>query len=195
MEKEDLIKVNPKTTLQRPWRSPIEIPELLAPYYKGKRVIEVGCAAGDFIPTWSKYAKRVIGYEYDFERYKLLTDRQDLRGLDNVSLERKLVLAKDIPEADFYYVWLDNKKQRVSIREGLIELGAKGVFAYYGGWSTRDLLNVPEAYKMGMYEYTDEEYEQCADEVIYFHSKELDNRDHYDAQSRTNEFRIIIERL
>ena len=45
--------------LQRPWRGPIEVPETLKDFYKDKVVVEIGCAVGDYLPIWAKYAKKL----------------------------------------------------------------------------------------------------------------------------------------
>ena len=106
-----MISHNPDTLLQRPWRGPIEVPEVLREYYEGKKVIEIGCAAGDYMPTWSKYAESYVGYEKRRDWYSRAVGRQDIG--DNVTFLNENVTPESIPEADLYYSWTPQPEEKV----------------------------------------------------------------------------------
>ena len=44
--------------MERPDRSPIEIPEILKYYVKDKVFCEIGCGEGDLLRIFAKYAKK-----------------------------------------------------------------------------------------------------------------------------------------
>ena len=171
---EKLISNNPDTTLQRPWRAPIEIHEVLASYYEGKRVVHIGHAAGDLVPGWAAHAKEVIGYEADPSRYAQSAQRQDLKNLDNVILIQQTATPENLVGADFYYCWMGGFQE--SLGDNLKAAGKKSPFtvAFYGGWAERDLVEHPHGGAMCF--MTEEELKESDYEVVYFNSKELDNR-------------------
>ncbi len=49
--------------MKRPWRSPIEIPDLVKKYLHGKIFCEIGCCEGDLLEQFAKYADKAIGLE------------------------------------------------------------------------------------------------------------------------------------
>jgi len=189
--KENLINHNPDTALQRPDRGPIEIPELLIPYYEGKKVVEIGFAGGDYIPIWAAHAKEVIGYEADESRFAVASAQENIKNLDNVFLLSQIVTPEEIIDADFYYGW-STLPLPIEFIDRLKSAGKKGTFAFYGGWAERDLSEHTEGGNMCF--RTEKELEELNDcEVIYFKSKELDNRPQFDNLSKTNEYTIIIK--
>ena len=56
--------------MERPWRSPIEIPELVKDYLKGKTFCEIGCGEGDLLREFAKYADKAYGIEHNSDYLK-----------------------------------------------------------------------------------------------------------------------------
>ena len=57
--------------LDYPYRSPLKVAEALKDIIKDKVVCDVGCACGDLMVEFSKYAKRVVGIECDKEKSEI----------------------------------------------------------------------------------------------------------------------------
>ena len=87
-----------KTFSKCPHRSPMAISEAIEPIIKNKVVCELGCAEGDNMVFMARYAKEVIGLEYDSERY----DAAIKRGLNVVVGDW---YECEFPKADVYYFW------------------------------------------------------------------------------------------
>jgi hypothetical protein len=211
MSKENLISHNPDTLLQRPWRGPIEVPELLIPYYEGKVAVEIGFAAGDYIPIWAKHAKEFIGFESFTANmrpwFDMAQGRQDLKRLDNISLLNQEISPEEVPEADFYY-GSGLLPPIVEFVTRMKNVGKRGVFAWFSGFAKEDftpeykdsLKNIPERIiSFDGEDYIDtghfDQFCYFADESISFNSKELDNRPVHDEMSMTNKCIISIKHL
>jgi len=87
-----------KTVCPFPRRSPEAVAEGCRNIIQDKVVCDIGCAEGDTITFFAKYAKKVIGFEYDKKRY----DHAVKRGLDVVIGDW---FKDDLPDADVYYIW------------------------------------------------------------------------------------------
>ena len=87
-----------KPVSECPHRSPMAVSDFVKDLIKDKKVCELGCAEGDNIVFMSRYAKEVVGLEYDDSRL-------------NVAIARGLSVTKgdyykdDLPAADVYYFW------------------------------------------------------------------------------------------
>jgi hypothetical protein len=66
-----------------------------------KVVCELGCAEGDNLFFMSRYAKKVIGFEYMKSRYEVAKKR----GIEVIVGD---YYKDDIPDADVYYFWPDD---------------------------------------------------------------------------------------
>jgi len=80
--------------LEYPYRSPLKVAEVLKDIIKDKVVCDVGCACGDLMFEFSKYAKKVVGVEHEEKRAKIARER----GFE--------VYENTVPDADIYYVWV-----------------------------------------------------------------------------------------
>lgn len=85
--------------MKRPYRSPIEIPSLVAHYLYGKSFCEIGCGEGDLLFEFSKYADNVIGIEID----PVFAESAKAKGLNVIEGN---VLSMTIPKCDVYYFWV-----------------------------------------------------------------------------------------
>jgi len=83
-----------------PKRSPEAVSEAIKDIIKDKVVCELGCAEGDNMVFMAKYAKKVVGLEYDPNRYNVAVKR----GLD-VVMEDYFDENYSLPQADVHYVW------------------------------------------------------------------------------------------
>lgn len=110
-----------KTILEVPYRSPLIIAEAIKDIIAGKIVCELGCACGDLMIEMEKYAKRVVGIEID----KWRATEAIKRGLNVAEGD---ILKDDIPEADIYYLWIDDFDLLPliikRIKKGIIILGS-----------------------------------------------------------------------
>lgn len=91
-----------RTVLSTPYRSPLSVVEKIKDIIKDKVVCDLGCACGDLMVEMQKYAKEVIGVEIDRERF----EQCQRKGLNVIWGD---VFKMEIPKADVYYVWLENK--------------------------------------------------------------------------------------
>lgn len=180
-----MITHNPDTILQRPWRGPIEVPEVLREYYEGKTVVEIGCAAGDYMPIWSKYAKHYTGYELKSDWYSLAAGRSDIG--DNVTLLNERVTPENIPEADLYYSWTPVPEVKTFV-ERMRAAGKTGIFAVYGGVSAADSDHVKRV--SDHLAWTD-----WPSRVISFEASEKDNREFFDQHADGRRLMVILKRL
>lgn len=185
-----MITHNPDTLLQRPWRGPIEIPEALREYYEGKTVVEIGCAAGDYIPGWLKYAKHYTGYEKRRDWYSLAAGRADIG--DNVTLLNEFVTPESIPEAALYYSWTPVPPYQLFV-DRMRAAGKTGIFAFYGGVSIEDCreLKDPNGDRMGHpLAWTD-----WPTKVVSFETSESDNREFFDSYAEGRRMMVILKVL
>ena len=75
--------------MERPWRSPIEIPSLLKEYLKGKTFCEIGCGEGDLLREFAKYADKAYGIEHNSDYLEALDKVND--ECDNVEVIKKSI--------------------------------------------------------------------------------------------------------
>jgi hypothetical protein len=194
----DMITHNPDTLLQRPWRGPIEVPEVLREYYEGKTVVEIGCAAGDYMPIWSKYAKHYTGYELRGDWYSLAAGRSDIG--DNVTLLNERVTPENIAEADLYYSW--SPEPGIEEFVGRMQAAGKtGIFAMYSGVSVEDIVeDVTQGAPYGR--PVNGESDTCTHplswgdyptKLIPFQASELDNRGFFDEYATGRRCQVMIK--
>ncbi len=94
--------------------SPPETAEALKYIITGKVVCDVGCAYGDLLEAFSKYAKKVIG----MERYPHRARVARAKGFEVTDGD---ALKDPIPKADVYYIWTtDNHFISKQIKNGII---------------------------------------------------------------------------
>jgi hypothetical protein len=90
------------TIRKRPFRSPIEIPYLVREYLKDKSFCEIGCAFGDLLKEFKKYAVSTTGIEINdlcWDELDKISDVKIIKG----------DFFKNIPKADVYYFWCQVK--------------------------------------------------------------------------------------
>jgi hypothetical protein len=93
--------------MKRPYRSPIEVPDLLKDHITDKVVCEIGCMEGDLLMGFAKHAKKVYGLELNADRYDKLREVES--RFDNIEVFYRGVSldeGNDVPEADLYYFWI-----------------------------------------------------------------------------------------
>jgi len=83
---------------QCPNRSPKAVSDAIKDIIEDKVVCELGCAEGDNMMFMSRYAKKVIGFEYNPDRGRVA----EQRGL---SVTYGDYFKDQLPEADVYYFW------------------------------------------------------------------------------------------
>ena len=64
-----------KPVSECPHRSPMAVSDFVKDLIKDKKVCELGCAEGDNIVFMSRYAKEVVGLEYDDSRLNVAIAR------------------------------------------------------------------------------------------------------------------------
>lgn len=109
--------------MERPWRSPIEIPSLLKEHLKGKTFCEIGCGEGDLLREFAKYADKVYGIEHNSDYFEALDKVND--ECDNVEVIKKSIeiypgqggdmSIDDIPKTDVYYFWISEGADEILI--------------------------------------------------------------------------------
>jgi len=195
-----MISHNPTTILQRPWRGPIEVPEALKEYHEDKKVVEIGCAAGDYIPTWSKYASHYTGYEQNKDWYSLAATRTDLR--ENVVLLNERVTPEGLPEADLYYAWSPEPEVKTFVSR-MQEAGKTGVFAMYSGVFVEDTdKSVAMGLPYGRPVKTESDtftnplaWTDWPTSLVSFEASETDNRAYFDEYATGRRMQIILKEL
>ena len=83
--------------------TPNEIADLIKDVIKDKIVCDIGCGDGTFMKAMSKYARHVIGIEYDEENCKEVQKK----GFDVFLYDSFFVPLQDFitPPPDVYYLW------------------------------------------------------------------------------------------
>lgn len=119
-----------ETILDYPHRSPLKVAEVLKDIIKDKVVCDIGCACGDLMIAFSKYAKRVVGIE------RLKEERE-------ISLKRGLDVVDNIPDADVYYVWVGSNSfdflDELRKKNGKLILAEENIIKDLGGY----FINIP----------------------------------------------------
>jgi protein-L-isoaspartate O-methyltransferase len=92
---------NLKICSYAPCRTPMAVSEAIEEIIKGKVVCELGSAEGDNMVFMARYARKVIGFEYDERRYRFAKDR----GLHMVIGD---YYKDELPQAEVYYFWPNN---------------------------------------------------------------------------------------
>lgn len=105
-----------QTLLKPPCRSPLVIVEVIKPYITGKVVCELGSACGDLSLEMAKFAKKVIGIEYDPKRVEISRKR----GVYTIYADMFSLPPLPGP-IDVYYLWSYHFAPRKML--GLIEKG------------------------------------------------------------------------
>lgn len=82
-----------------PQRTPKAVVEAVVDIIQGKKVCDIGCAAGDLLAFMSCYASSVVGVEFEGRRSK----QAIVRGIEVV--EGDAFLMPELPKADVYYFW------------------------------------------------------------------------------------------
>lgn len=109
--------------MERPWRSPIEIPGLVKNYLKGKTFCEIGCGEGDLLKEFAKYADKAYGIEHNSDYFQALDKVNDEH--DNIEVIKGFISIypnqegdlkiEDIPKADVYYFWISEGTDEILI--------------------------------------------------------------------------------
>ena len=109
--------------MERPWRSPIEIPGLVKDYLKGKTFCEIGCGEGDLLKEFTKYADKAYGIEHNPEYFQALDKVNNEH--DNIEVIKGFISIypnqegdlkiEDIPKADVYYFWISEGTDEILI--------------------------------------------------------------------------------
>ena len=173
---------------QRPYRGPIEIPELLKSYYEGKTVIEIGCGKGDYLPIWQKYAKKIIGYEGVQENFIQARTREDV-SKDKVEIHEGWVNPENVAHGDFYYYWPESP---LEVYSSLKKVGHKVIFATYAGVCREWVASNPDIPE-GVSDFTSKEFlEWEPDQVIDFKASERDGRNFFDFYAKGTQAKLSI---
>ncbi len=95
--------------MNRPYRSPIEIPELVKEYVRGKTFCEVGCGDGDLLRQFAKYAHKAIGVEMNPDRFPqldiLVNETNNIKIVKGDALTKGKSILNELSHCDVYFVW------------------------------------------------------------------------------------------
>ncbi len=108
-----------------PYRSPFAVIDIIKDVIKDKVVCDLGCRSGDLMVEMEKYAKEVKGIEIN----GLDISQANKRGLNII---RGDVTIDPIPEADVYYLWIQESLVESilkRIKKGIVILGADPAIA------------------------------------------------------------------
>jgi len=99
--------------LNRPYRSPIEIPELVKEYVRGKKFCEVGCGDGDLLRQFAKYAHKSFGVEMNPARFPqldvLVEETNNIKIVKGDALTRGKAILNELSNCDVFFVWTQPK--------------------------------------------------------------------------------------
>ena len=95
--------------MNRPFRSPIEIPELVKEYVRGKKFCEVGCGDGDLLRQFAKYAHKAYGVEMNQARFPqldiLVEETNNIKIVKGDILTRGNVILNELSRCDVFFTW------------------------------------------------------------------------------------------
>jgi SAM-dependent methyltransferase len=83
-------------------RTPLTLSDRIKDLITGKVFCDLGCGEGDFALCCKRYAKQVIGVEFDPDRAQIAR----MKGLDVIEGD---LLSIPLPDADIYYLWVGRK--------------------------------------------------------------------------------------
>jgi hypothetical protein len=109
-----------KAIRQAPFRSPRAISERFADLVKGKVFCDLGCAEGDNLTFFDRFAKEVIGIDSDKKRLSAAKKR-------GLRVRLADYFKDDIPIADVYYMWPDCPEQHFPLVKRLKKLKLTGI--------------------------------------------------------------------
>ncbi|MFA6077352.1 MAG: methionine biosynthesis protein MetW, partial [Candidatus Paceibacterota bacterium] len=122
--------------------TPNEIADLIKDIIQDKIVCDVGCGDGTFMQALSKYAKAVIGIEYDPKNWKVATKK----GLNVFFYDTFFVPLHTYttPPPDVYYLWT---RDCMGVYLKAKEEGTHGTFIFGPSArpSTKAFLNLLDA--------------------------------------------------
>lgn len=98
--------------------TPNEIADLIQDIIKDKIVCDIGCGDGTFMMAMSKYAKEVIGIEFDEGEVKIAR----AKGFKIFNYDSFFTI---LPPADIYYLWT---RDMMGVYLKAKEEGTKGIF-------------------------------------------------------------------
>jgi|TARA_R110000824_G_scaffold82768_10_gene207486 SAM-dependent methyltransferase len=104
-----------------PWRGAAVVAHALAPYIQGKVVCDLGCGGGDLAWLMGRWAKEVVGVEFDSNRLDKALVPSPARVRDNVTFKKLDYFASPIPDADVYYFWPNEAMSLLPLMEMLEE--------------------------------------------------------------------------
>lgn len=95
--------------MNRPYRSPIEIPELVKEYIRGKKFCEIGCGDGDLLREFAKYSHKAVGVEMNPDRFPQLdileAEVKNIKIYKGDVLTKGKALMNELLYYDVYFVW------------------------------------------------------------------------------------------
>jgi SAM-dependent methyltransferase len=83
-------------------RTPLTLSDKIKDLIAGKVFCDLGCGEGDFALCCKRYAKQVIGVEFD-------PDRAEIARMKGVDVIEGDLLTIPLPDADIYYIWIGRK--------------------------------------------------------------------------------------
>lgn len=146
----------------RPQRSPIEIPELVKEYIRGKIFCEIGCAEGDLLRLFAKYAKEAIGIECKPRFFPKLWELES--EYFNVRIIQADALRMSIPKCEVYYFWC-----RPNIDKELIRILPPSTMMIHKTLANKWWLEL----KFGLYKGTTEYIDFKSNEMCEIDGKDL----------------------
>lgn len=100
--------------------TPNEIADLISDVIQDKVVCDIGCGDGSFMQAMSKYAKRVLGIEFDEGNAK----SAKAKGFEVFNYDSFYTV---LPPADVYYLWT---RDMMGVYLKAKEEGTKGTFIF-----------------------------------------------------------------
>lgn len=102
-----------ESVLMPPFRTPIEIIDLLKPSFKDKIFCEIGCACGDILVQVKDEAKRLIGLDISPTYSEICRER------DFEYHEMNVLESKSIPYADVYFAFCHRLERFLDLYQDL----------------------------------------------------------------------------
>lgn len=101
-----------------PGHSPLAIAELVKDIITDKVVCDIGCGHGELLVEFKKYAKDVIGLEWDSD----VAESAREKGVNVITTDS---FYDKLPTADVYYIWT---RDSMGVILKAIHEGTKGTF-------------------------------------------------------------------
>lgn len=115
-----------------PYRGPAVCAHAMSPYIQDKIVCDLGCGGGDLVWLMARWAKEVVGVEYDSNRLDKAFAPSHVKMKVNVTFKKLDYFVEPVPDADVYYFWPNDVTQLPQVVSRIMSAKGREPFLLVG---------------------------------------------------------------